>query len=107
MAGRFRIDTLGAVREDVAVMASDPEGLRIAQERIARKRVEKSGFLDLGMLGLEDLPEEIWELEWLEVLVLGSSWQGVEVEFRQAGSKGAAILCRPATTGLRRGFSRN
>lgn len=43
-------------------MAADSEridGAAIAAERIARKAVERTGSLDLGMLGLTALPEAL------------------------------------------------
>ena len=55
-------------------MAGD--GLTIARERIAREKIEKTGELDLGWLGLADLPEEISQLTHLERL-----WLGLPKEF--------------------------
>lgn len=42
------IDTPRTVRKYAAVMASDPEGLRIARERIAKEKEDKTGVLNLG-----------------------------------------------------------
>jgi internalin A len=55
-------------------MASDDnnqEGLRIALERIAREADERTGTLDLGQLGLTELPEELFGLIHLQRLNLG------------------------------------
>jgi internalin A len=46
------------------------KGYQIALERIAREREARTGRLDLGGLGLSRLPEALFELEWLQDLVL-------------------------------------
>ncbi|WP_200282573.1 leucine-rich repeat domain-containing protein [Rhabdochromatium marinum] len=46
-------------------------GLDIARERIAQESIERTGHLDLGNLGLNRLPPELWELDLLETLCLG------------------------------------
>ena len=46
-------------------MLSHPEGLAIARVRIAEEKEKRTGFLDLGRLGLTELPEELFELEYL------------------------------------------
>jgi hypothetical protein len=46
-------------------MPSHPEGLAIARSRIAEEKRKQTGFLDLGRLGLTELPEELFELEHL------------------------------------------
>ena len=51
---------------------SNPEGWKIALERIAAEKEAKTGFLDLGRLGLTEPPESLFELEHLERLYLGS-----------------------------------
>jgi internalin A len=55
------------------------DGLAVARERIAREAEEKTGFLDLGMLGLRALPEELFSLKRLRRLNLGRGY------FDQAG----------------------
>lgn len=55
-------------------MASNPQGLAIALKRIAAEKEKRSGFLDLGELGLSEWPEELWELEHLTRLNLGVGW---------------------------------
>src|SRR5271157_1512834 len=52
-------------------MPSHPEGLAIARVRIAEEKEKRTGFLDLGRLGLTELPEELFELEYLWGLNLG------------------------------------
>jgi internalin A len=42
------------------------DGLTIARERIAREAEEKTGFLDLGDLGLFELPNELFQLKHLQ-----------------------------------------
>jgi internalin A len=50
-------------------MAED--GLEIALERIAREAEEKTGILDLGYLGLTELPEELFALKHLRRVNFG------------------------------------
>jgi internalin A len=50
---------------------SSLDGLAIARERIAKEAEGKTGFLDLGMLGLTELPEELFQLKHLRRLNLG------------------------------------
>ena len=47
------------------------DGLAIARARIAREAEEKTNFLDLGMLGLNELPDELFALTHLRQLNLG------------------------------------
>jgi internalin A len=55
-------------------MPSDPKGLAIARARIAAEHENRTGFLDLGKLGLTELPEELFALENLWGLNLGAGW---------------------------------
>ncbi|MGB5084738.1 MAG: leucine-rich repeat domain-containing protein [Methylocystis silviterrae] len=50
---------------------SDPEGWKIALERIAVEAEIKRGFLDLGQLELTEFPEALFELSHLRSLNLG------------------------------------
>src|SRR5947209_6483490 len=50
---------------------SDPEGLAMARRLIAEEAQRQTGFLDLGCLGLTELPEEIHQLTHLRRLSLG------------------------------------
>ncbi len=52
----------------------DFDGLERARELIRQAKANRSPHLDLGRFGLEEIPEEITELPWLESLVLGSWW---------------------------------
>jgi hypothetical protein len=52
-------------------MADDFDGERIARELIANEARRKTGSLDLGDLGLTELPAELWELTHLRRLNLG------------------------------------
>ncbi len=56
-------------------MPSHPEGLAIARVRIAQEKGKRTGFLDLGRLGLTELPEELFELEYLWGLNWGTWWR--------------------------------
>ena len=50
------------------------KGMRIALERIAREAEERTGFLDLGWLGLKTLPEALFGLRHLRSLNLGAAY---------------------------------
>lgn len=49
-------------------------GMKIARQLIAEEREKQTGFLDLGMLGLTELPEELFELTELRGLNLGLAY---------------------------------
>ena len=53
---------------------SESAGWEYARKLIAAEKVARTGTLDLGSLGLTDLPEELFELGHLEQLNLGSFW---------------------------------
>src|SRR3954447_2864712 len=53
-------------------MPNDTDGLVIARERIAEEARDRTGFLDLGRLGLTALPEELFALTHLRRLNLGA-----------------------------------
>ena len=52
-------------------MSSNPEGWAVALRRIAHEAEARTGALDLGTLGLAELPEELFALMHLRVLNLG------------------------------------
>lgn len=52
---------------------SEPAGWEYALKLIAAEKVARTGKLDLGSLGLTDLPEELFELMHLKQLNLGSA----------------------------------
>ncbi|HNP52425.1 MAG TPA: hypothetical protein PKJ85_11620, partial [Nitrosomonas nitrosa] len=52
-------------------MKQKTDGIQIARERIAHEADARTGFLDLGRLGLTALPEEIYKLHHLRSLNLG------------------------------------
>src|SRR4051812_256930 len=56
----------------LAVMAEETNGLHIALERIALEAKRRTGALDLGGLGLAKLPPELFALEHLHELNLGT-----------------------------------
>ena len=43
-----------------------------ALELIAKEKEEKTGKIDLGKCGLTELPEELFELTWLEELIISN-----------------------------------
>ena len=65
-------------------MATRSDGESIARERIAREAQERTGFLDLGMLGLTVPPQELFDLKHLQSLNLGSGWRESSGEWRRA-----------------------
>ena len=80
-------------------MPSHSEGLAIARVRIAEEKEKRTGFLDLGRLGLTELPEELFELECLWGLNLGSWWWDGQGEWHEAefgpGSESARSPTHP------------
>jgi internalin A len=67
-------------------MAEEFEGLSIALGRIAREARERTGFLDLGQLGLTELPTELLALTDLRRLGLGAGILGEAGEWCEAVS---------------------
>jgi internalin A len=63
------------------------DGLSIARERIAREADEKTGFLDLGRLGLSELPRELFDLQGLLRLNLGNGYQDEKARWQPAASQ--------------------
>jgi internalin A len=64
-------------------MTHDHLGLGIARERIAEETRARTGSLDLGMLGLDELPADLFVLTHLRRLNLGDSYfdeEGSRVE---------------------------
>ena len=55
-------------------MSSNPERWAIALQRIAREADARTGTLDLGMLGLTELPEELFALSHLRELDLSGEF---------------------------------
>lgn len=49
-----------------------------ALQLIEENKRTKSTFLDLGNCGLNELPDELFECEWLEELNLGDWYWNVE-----------------------------
>src|SRR5258707_981809 len=56
------------------VLSMALDGFSIALERIAREAEEKTGFLDLGRLGLTTLPDALFGLSHLRRLNLGEGY---------------------------------
>src|ERR1041385_170851 len=57
------------------------DGVKIAIDRIAREAIDKTGFLDLGRLGLIELPTEMLDLQHLRVLNLGGNYRDSDGEW--------------------------
>jgi hypothetical protein len=54
-----------------------PTPLEIALERIEECRRTRSTELDLSKLGLDAIPEEVFELTWLEKLDVSGDWEAI------------------------------
>ena len=65
-------------------MADERDGLKIARQRIAQEAAERTGFLDLGRLGLTCLPEELFDLSHLRRLNLGFGMTDEEGNWQEA-----------------------
>jgi internalin A len=89
-----------------SLMSSHSDGITIARTRIAREKEERSGFLDLGRLGLSELPEEIFEVGYLWGLNLGYGWRDGAGEWQNsisdlASNQVSRFLCSlPRLPGL-------
>jgi hypothetical protein len=55
-------------------MTQDQDGPGTAHKRIAQEARARTGFLDLGMLGLDEIPAELFVLTHLRRLNLGDSY---------------------------------
>jgi internalin A len=62
------------------------DGHTIALARIADETKNRTGFLDLGRLGLTEVPEELFELEHLRGLNWGAYWVDEQGKAREAAS---------------------
>lgn len=65
----------------------------LALKLIAENKRTRSPFLDLGNCGLTEIPAEIGELVWLEVLSFASQWwffDDIEWEFKKTQNNGKA-----------------
>jgi hypothetical protein len=69
----MRVDTNSHFKV-VPDMTRKSEGWAIALERIGKESSERTGSLDLGMLGLTELPSELFDLTHLRELNLGRGW---------------------------------
>src|SRR5438477_6896372 len=59
------------------------DGISVARERISQEARARTGFLDLGQLGLSKLPAELFGLTHLRMLNLGSPriWDSAVFDF--------------------------
>ena len=71
-------------------MSSNPEGWAIALQRIAHEAELRTGSLDLGSLGLSELPEQLFALTHLQELNLGA----LSKEERDAREEAGAPVSR-------------
>lgn len=76
------------------------DGLAIARQRIAEEAEARTGSLDLGMLGLSELPEEMFALKHLRRLNLGA-WLIDEEEFLEASTNIASNQLGPSLARLK------
>ena len=47
---------------------------RLARKLIEKEKINRTGRLDLGKCGLSELPEELFDLVWLEELILSNRY---------------------------------
>src|SRR5580658_4504747 len=69
-------------------MTEEADGPAIARRLIAEEAAAQTGFLDLGRLGLTELPEELFALKHLRRLNLGAFYRQEDGDFAQAESRG-------------------
>ena len=64
---------------------------KLALQLIAKAKKEKAKVIDLGKCGLTKLPEELFELEWLEELYVSNSYldleKGERIESKNTGGE--------------------
>jgi internalin A len=59
-------------------------------ELIAKEKKERTGKLDIGRCGLTELPDELFELEWLEELFISNRyWDIAQKSWIESENKGA------------------
>jgi internalin A len=90
LAIRGQDGVTGGIATTVGIaLARSPslDGLAIARERIAKEAEEKTGFLDLGNLGLTELPGELFRLGHLRRLNLGNGYRDEDGEWRNYSTK--------------------
>jgi internalin A len=90
LAMRVRDGVSGGIATSIGIaLAHSPlDGLSIARECIAQEAEEKTGFLDLGKLGLTELPEELFRLKHLRRLNLGSGYDDAHGEWQESINSG-------------------
>lgn len=64
------------------------DGLSVARQRIAEEAKRRTGLLDLGRLGLQELPSELFRLKHLRGLFLGERMRRGEREWENASANG-------------------
>ncbi|MDH4155458.1 MAG: leucine-rich repeat domain-containing protein [Nitrospira sp.] len=62
------------------------DGILIARRLIAEEREKKTGFLDLGNLGLTEVPVELFELTHLRGLNLGTHYVDEQGEYHRSSN---------------------
>ncbi len=82
-------------------MPSESEGQAVARARIAEEKEKRTGFLDLGRLGLTELPDELFDLKDLWGLNLGFGWRDQQGEWHAVGVKLAPNQPRNIVSTLR------
>ncbi len=65
---------------------SNPEGLEIARRLIAEEAEKKTGFLDLGFLGLTELPDGLFSLTHLRGLNLGIGFRRAKGDYQSSAN---------------------
>ena len=62
------------------------DGLLEARRLIEQERQARTGFLDLGTLGLRELPDELFALDHLTSLNLGSGYRDDRGQYRKSSN---------------------
>lgn len=92
MNGVLRASVLGSPFGCVVPnMTDEKPGLAIALERIEREASERTGFLDLGMLGLTELPDALFRLTHIRRLNLGGGFRLVTASNIAPNDLGSAL----------------
>jgi len=62
----------------------------LAKKLIEKEKNERTGKLDLGCCGLKDIPEEVFELTWLEELSFCDKiWDNTERKWIDSSNSGS------------------
>ena len=78
-------------------MQGEHDGMETARRRIAEEAQARTGTLDLGFLGLPEIPEELFALSHLRRLYLGENEDGSNWSFEASVARVAGKLDKLVT----------